>query len=527
MKKPECKCPHVAGIKQLCAILVCLNLLVLNMQPVNAQDIELKNPSLEAKPLSPALPAPWYRFEQSPDMQPGAVGITKPASNGNTYVGMMASKNWTERIAQQLATPLAANKTYTLSFDLAYPPVYFSSNICSGALAIYGANAADEKGEVLWKSPVIKHEAWQSYTAVFSTTKQYAFIVLGPYMDTVCTAYRGVLLDNLSPYIREVPQLVVQAQNTCKGQNTGIASVRVKAGLPPYRYNWEPGNFEDSTVENLEKGTYKVTVTSANGAAATTFVAIGENELKTDITSSEPLCHGDENALLRMSVTGGVGPYMYSIDGGTSYQSQPTFDRLKAGAYNIEVKDAFNCVLQVSNFNIGQPALLTLTSLSADAVSCSSVRNGRLTFVAAGGTPPYTYEVQGQTPSYDNVIGALDAGEYIYQITDHNNCRISGAASITKEWRDCAVFMPNAFSPNGDGLNDIFRAKVQDAVTEFRLAVYGRWGQLVFETNNPNMGWDGAQKGMGLPAGSYLWVVTYTDSKQQPIKQQGTLVLVR
>ncbi|MBW8687343.1 T9SS type B sorting domain-containing protein [Chitinophaga rhizophila] len=528
MNKPECSRLYKVATKHVCALLLCFCLSLSGLYRVSAQDIELKNPSLETKVLSSMLPDGWKRFEQSPDVQPGACGITQSPYAGNTYIGMMASPDWSERIVQELVTPLQANKTYTVSFKLAYPPEYFSSSVCSGSFAIYGANELTEKGEILWKSPAIMHQDWKPYTAVFSTTKAYKYFITGPYMDTIChNAYRAVLLDDFSPYMREVPQIIVQARNSCKGEQTGSATVRVKAGQPPYRYRWEPGNFSDSIVKNLEKGTYKVTVTGANGAAATTFVAIGENELTADVTSSAPICHGDTNGIIKLNISGGVSPYAFSIDGGVSYQDEPLFEHLKAGNYDIEVKDGFNCILNVNNFTITEPEPMEITAANASAVSCSSVKNGSVELLVTGGVSPYIYEISGQSRGYDNVVSGLDAGDYIYRVYDQHNCYVEGETVINKEWRDCAVFMPNAFSPNGDGMNDIFRAKVHDAVTEFRMAVYGRWGQLIFESRNPNVGWDGTERGSGLPAGSYLWVVTYTDSKLQEIQQKGTLVLVR
>lgn len=528
MNKPECSCPRLAGLRHVCALLLCLSLLLAGRHQVSAQDIELKNPSLETKILSPVLPDGWARFEQSPDVQPGACGITHPSYAGDTYVGMMASPEWSERIVQELVSPLKAGKSYTMSFKLAYPPKYFFSNVCSGSFAIYGANELNEKGDLLWKSPAVMHQDWKSYTAIFSGTKNYKYLVAGPYMDTVChNAYRAVLLDDFSPYIREVPQITVQARNSCKGEHTGSATVRVKAGLPPYKYSWEPGNYSDSVVRNLEKGTYKVTVTGANGAAATTFVAIGENELNADITSSDPICYGDTNGIIKLNIAGGATPYQFSINGGASYQQTAAFENLKAGEYNIDVKDAFGCILSVERFKLHEPEPMIVEAVNASAVSCSSVKNGSLEMLITGGVSPYIYEVSGQPRGYDNVVKQLDAGEYNYRVYDQHNCYVQGEATIIKEYRDCAVFMPNAFSPNGDGQNDIFRAKVHDAVTDFRMAVYGRWGQLVFESRNPDTGWDGQEKGAGVPAGSYLWVVTYTDSKQQAIQQKGTLVLVR
>jgi gliding motility-associated-like protein len=493
-----------------------------------AQDIAIKNPSLEGA-LTAAAPSAWIRFEQSPDVQPGGCcGITQPASDGKTYVGALASAKWTERFAQRLETPLKAGKTYTISFDLAYPAQYYSRDICTGTFELYGANSLMEAGDMLWKSVTFKHTGWERYAAVFTPSKDYDYIVAGPYFDTACTLiYSGVLVDNLSPYIREVPQIIISAKNTCKDTSTGAAVVRVKNGTGPYVYSWQPGDYKDSTITNLRKGSYRVTVVSANGTSVTDDVQIGENDLEGKIIFSSPLCFGNNNAAIQLDVNGGISPYAFSIDKGETFQSSSSFNNLNAGTYGIVIKDAYNCTLNLSDLTIEEPAPLSVITAHAKPISCSDVQDGQIGFTATGGTRPYTYSIPGVVSQPDSIIRHLKEGEFHYRITDSHECMVEGDVEITKEWRDCAVFVPNAFSPNGDRVNDIFKARVQDDINDFRMVVYGRWGQLVFESRDPAQGWDGYQKGIVQPVGSYLWVITYTDSKKQLIKQQGTLLLVK
>jgi gliding motility-associated-like protein len=89
--------------------------------------------------------------------------------------------------------------------------------------------------------------------------------------------------------------------------------------------------------------------------------------------------------------------------------------------------------------------------------------------------------------------------------------------------------MPNGFTPNGDGLNDIFRIRgVQpENITKFNFQIYDRWGQVIFYTNNILEGWDGTYKGKESPPGVYVWVIYYEDNKKQKISNKGTITLVR
>jgi len=335
------------------------------------------------------------------------------------------------------------------------------------------------------------------------------------------------LIDSVSTLLRELLQLRVRASASCKGGTTGAARVYVEGGVGPYSYRWMPGPYKGDAVSNLPPGFYTVQVTDARGKTARISAVVNEYALRTEALIQAASCFGTASGSIRLQAAGGAPPYQYSIDGGNTFSDSMQFDGLAAGRYTMMIKDANDCKVAMAEQEIVQPEQLQLLQPEISAVSCSDAEDGRLTLHATGGTAPYHYSIDGVGRGDDSIFQQLKPGTYSFIVTDDNNCEVTGAAAIDPQDRLCAVFMPNAFSPNGDGMNDIFRAKVHDAVSEFRLSVYGRWGQLIFETDNPQGGWDGSQKGQGLPAGSYLWVCTYTDSQQQAMKQTGTLVLVR
>jgi gliding motility-associated-like protein len=88
--------------------------------------------------------------------------------------------------------------------------------------------------------------------------------------------------------------------------------------------------------------------------------------------------------------------------------------------------------------------------------------------------------------------------------------------------------LPAAFSPNGDGRNDVFRAPPQTPVTIQRFAVYNRKGAMVFYTTNADEGWNGMFNGQPQPAGVYVWYIEYNNPITKTVgEKQGTVVLVR
>jgi gliding motility-associated-like protein len=88
------------------------------------------------------------------------------------------------------------------------------------------------------------------------------------------------------------------------------------------------------------------------------------------------------------------------------------------------------------------------------------------------------------------------------------------------------IWIPTAFSPNADGLNDVFSFKAI-GMSETRLTIFDRWGEVVYQSSAPKPGWDGRLNGLPAPAGAYLWIIKYTSNKNEPKLAKGSLQLLR
>lgn len=115
----------------------------------------------------------------------------------------------------------------------------------------------------------------------------------------------------------------------------------------------------------------------------------------------------------------------------------------------------------------------------------------------------------------------------IYSLAATNNCGTTQDDVLFTKGI-CKVYVPSGFTPNGDGLNDLFRVTGVEVISEFNLKIFNRWGQIIFETNDKTKGWDGKLKGTVLSTGTFVYILKYTESNtglSQTLK--GTVTLIR
>lgn len=505
-------------VHNTCLIFIELFILILLSSAAYAQIIPVRNPSLEGTVADYGVPPEWF-------VNDGIVGTHKqfghslPASAGNTYVYMYGRyKKGTKgaeagSFGQKLIPGLKTGRTYKFSFDYAHPPED-SSKV--GTLTIKGVDWVGQ--DLFWKSGHVFKESWQRDTIYFTPTRDAAFLVFSTYYIEGDTASTGIILDNFSD-IEEILTMNISAENTCPGESNGSVSVVVGHADSSYTYLWQPGSYATNTVRNLPAAVYRVKI-NGDGMTTEAKVEVAESDLNMSADVTGISCYGRIDGMVNMEAKGGLMPYRYALD--NNYNNTGTFSNIAPGTYNILVEDQLNCKIN-RTIDIPEPPPLQLEKISTKDVLCSSAKNGQIILTATGGTPPYTYAIPDYVTQSDSILRRLDAGNQHYIITDRHNCLVEGNAFIGKDSRECAVYAPNAFTPNSDGVNDVFHVRLLDDIRDYRMAVYNRWGSVVFQTGDPAAGWDGEQH----PAGTYIWIVTYTDSKDQLIKQTGALLLIR
>jgi gliding motility-associated-like protein len=129
--------------------------------------------------------------------------------------------------------------------------------------------------------------------------------------------------------------------------------------------------------------------------------------------------------------------------------------------------------------------------------------------------------------SYTVQLNSQSDLEYNFQVRANSaSGDFESLSNIINYKRSAGVFVPDAFSPNGDGYNDLLEAK-STQLQSFSFSVMNRWGEVVFHSDDITVGWDGTIKGKSAPVGSYVYKMTFVDDINQTVEKSGTFMLLR
>ncbi len=310
-----------------------------------------------------------------------------------------------------------------------------------------------------------------------------------------------------------------------------------------YSHQWafgQPGNVVGSglSLTAEEAGAYFIIVTNTtNGCANTDAVEVIQNAAAPsdiNLALDGPTCFGDaDGSVLIGSVAGGTPPYLFSFDG-QPFGGQTAFFNLPAGNYPVVVQDAIGCeyelvaALEDGNdltVNLGEDRTVRLgeeTALLAQ-LSVSESEIVALNWNAA--------DSLSCTDCLRPVVVPSTSGSYFVEVVDENGCVASDQVILFVDKRR-DLYVPNVFSPNGDGQNDVFMAFAGPEVARIRsFLVFNRWGESVFEVynfppNNPTYGWNGDFRSDLYNGAVFTWFaeVEFVDGVVEVFKGDVTLM---
>lgn len=234
--------------------------------------------------------------------------------------------------------------------------------------------------------------------------------------------------------------------------------------------------------------------------------------------------------ILELVISNIAGPYTINYHN-TVFTSTTRFTNLAPGEHVFLIKDANGCEWKFSDTIL--PHVPMVPSIDSAVSNNACQGRGSIRLAMAGPEAPYRFEVDGSL--YNSGAQSVDLVSGTYTITIYNaeRCAVYAMPFTVPSRAGCdtiqAIYVPSAFTPNGDGKNDKLEplGNPLGKVVRFVFRVYNRSGQVVFESRTPGNGWDGKCKGIQQPSATYVWVFQGTDPDGKPVNYKGTTVLIR
>ena len=313
----------------------------------------------------------------------------------------------------------------------------------------------------------------------------------------------------------------------CSGDTNGQATADPLGGVTPYTYSWSPSGGSNSIGTYLTAGTYTINLTDAHGCTASATATIGNGNPSPVVSFSAdsvkgcaPFCVGFKD--LTTIVGGTLQSWAWTFgDGNTSAMQNTGNCYSNAGAYTVSLSVTSNlgCTRKSTLRNLinvysypkakfkftPQPTTILNPTISFTDKSTDTygITNWQWTFgditdsTSISPNPVHTYADSGTYPA-------------ILIVTNAKGCSdtVTENVIISPQY---ALYIPTAFTPNNDGLNDVFMPK-GDAVISFQMNIFDRWGTLLYSTSDMSKGWNGKVLGKPSPEDTYIYNIQVTDN---------------
>jgi gliding motility-associated-like protein len=323
---------------------------------------------------------------------------------------------------------------------------------------------------------------------------------------------------------------VVTKETGCVPNNTGSISVYAAGGSGALSYSVGGVFGVSPTFNNLIAAPYVVVVKDANGCTVSSATVVNQTPSPgfTFVNHEDLLCHSDNTGSLQAYATGPAQIINYNLQPGNRDTLIPSFVNLPAANYVVTVTDVNGCT-STTNINVLNPEALSFSQFDVIHPNCADAQSGQILSEVVGGTGniEYTLWPGSQTNSFGDYT-LLNPKLYTIVAKDANGCSISRLETLVQENCCDNIFVPNAFSPNNDALNDEFRMVNAYGIDLKKFVVMNRWGNVVFESTNPQIGWNGRHDGELCEVGNYYYLIQYVcpETKKEYLLK-GDLMLMR
>lgn len=382
---------------------------------------------------------------------------------------------------------------------------------------------------------------YQWNTAPPQTNSTATGLAQGTWQVTVtdlngCTAVGNVTITD--PPV--MTAAITGSPQTCAGEPVVLMASAVNASAP-LQFTWGslPAGFTSAngqvTVAPTLATDYFVTVTDARGCTATAQHSISILAAPHALFTFSPPQGCDSLLVSFTDLSTDAVQWQWDFGDGNSASTQNAAHSFGNGTWDVTLV-VWNAAGCADTFSI--PALVTVipspvASFTSDPPAGVAVPEGQATFTftntsVGGSSWSWTFG-DGGTASTEHAIHTYnDPGEYEVVLWVYNDFGCADSASL-KPLRvipDGVIYVPNAFSPNGDGTNEFFELK-GEGIVRYQLQIYNRWGERIFESYSLSHSWDGTLRGEDAQEGVYVWKLAVSFNSGVDNQLGGTVTLIR
>jgi gliding motility-associated-like protein len=532
---------------------ICIAVLVLLYFQCGAQNY-CPNPGFEQLSACPSgagnlgLASPWitpgaatdlFSFCHANSIPPGcsSVGVPEnfagysPAHTGSSYAGVytkMALPNHRTYVQAPLTAPMVAGQLYKVSaFFRRSGASRFATNrlgasFSTAALAQSSGLTIPVTPQVELNTVIADTSSWTPFSSYYTAVGGEAYITIGNFRnDAATTSYTFMntavacsSMDSSAFYyidditVTKITETLSVTGDTmiCTGETTTITGITNTSGW--WSLASDPTDTIVSSNNTITVNPMNTTTYLWNGAQGSFVVTVNVSSAPVaQLPLDTIICEGSS-----LILNGSGAGYAYSWSTGDTTAS-------------IAVSDSGQYVLSVNNGSCSARDTFVLSiiptpeiALPATATVCEN--NSQFPFLDAGPGISYYWTPGGDTTQ---ILEPESTGIYTVTVTHNSGCTRTASVSVTESCPE-TLFLPNAFTPNGDGKNDIYYGFGSN-IFNYKILIYNRWGQLLFSSANTgiNSGWDGRFEDNPLPSGVYTYLVSYEALKPNGKKKSERL----
>lgn len=426
-------------------------------------------------------------------------GSNLGATNGTTVTAQVV----TPGVYTITGTDLAGcTGTGTTSISIK-PPLVITANtpsICPGETATLTASGAST---YTWTGSNLGTTSGATVTAHAT--------VPGTYTVTATNQAGCMGTNTTSIFIKPLPDVTVNSASVCPGE---AATLNANASLTGGTYSWFPGNQNTASITEVpvSSGSYTVVYT-LDGCSDTATTSVTIFALSALSVNSGSVCPG-ETIILTASTSIGGGTFSWLP--GAKTTSSVTEAPEASSSYTVQYVQNGCSVSTVANVHVFTVPDITLAASALAVAPMDEIS------VTASGSGTYVWNTGATGPVLDLKIG--QSSTFCATITSVDGCKNNACIDIVVK-EESTLYVPNAFTPNGDDINDEFHVASYN-LSEFDLKIFNRWGQLLFQTNDPLKGWDGSFKGQTV-AGVYVFILKAKGNDGSEYRKSGHITLLQ